>query len=225
MNSSLGQPFLLPSVAWMSASMWIMSDEAGPAIPSICTGGSQTAAIRIWFRSTSSPIGYSRKPAGRRVARGGGRSLCRSGTAGVGGRSAGRTAGFVALEIQVEHQDQATPPRIRRTMIGPIQRWSMAGVVLALSRRQWRSGRERVAWSPAPPGGRGLVGRPWDRRGSRGGSRPTTAARRPAAAPGPRRPGGWDRARPAGTRRPARPEAWSAGCRRSGARRRRCRRR
>ena len=47
MNSSLGQPFLFPSVAWMSASMWIMSDEAGPGMPSICTGGSQTAAIRI----------------------------------------------------------------------------------------------------------------------------------------------------------------------------------
>ncbi len=193
-------------------------------MPSICTGGSQTAAIRIWFRSTSSPIGYSRKLAGRRVL-GAEAGACAGGGASASGSAAsGPCPGIGPLEIQVEHQDRDDPAQDQenhdRADPARGRRVSSLGGRSADGQGSGRERRGRSRCASRRPGRWAIVA-----EGRRGGARPTRAGHRPAAVPGPRRPGCWGRDRPAGTRHPARPGAWSGGCRRSGARTRRCRRR
>ena len=97
-----------------------MTDDPRPAMPSICTGGSQTAAIRIWFFSTSSPIGYSRKPAGGRMISGG-RVLKRRQRPGCT-----RLARRRPLPVQVQDEHDRHAARISATTTGPIQRCDTA---------------------------------------------------------------------------------------------------
>src|SRR4051794_7010728 len=120
MNSSLAKPLGFPSVAWMSASRWMTSSDDIAGIPSIAIGGSQTAAIRMWSRNTSSPIGYSRNEPGLPEGSDG------AGEDGPSAVVAGDGRSGVGPTFRFRPTISATPPTIRSATSGPAQLLSTA---------------------------------------------------------------------------------------------------
>src|SRR5258708_4367385 len=91
--------------------MW-MTSEPGSAIPSIAIDGSQTAAIRMWFLNASTPIGFSKAPAG-------------SFGGGTLGPPASPADGGITLDgegVRLTSKITATPIRIPAVISGPAQR-------------------------------------------------------------------------------------------------------
>src|SRR3954454_11600100 len=120
MNSSLAKPLGFPSVAWMSASRWMTSPDDIAGIPSIAIGGSQTAAIRMWSRNTSSPIGYSRNEPSLPEGSDG------AGEDGPSAVVAGDGRAGVEPTFRFRPTISATPPTIRSATSGPAQLLSTA---------------------------------------------------------------------------------------------------
>src|SRR4051794_10731328 len=185
MNSSLAKPLGFPSVAWMSASRWMTSSDDIAGIPSIAIGGSQTAAIRMWSRNTSSPIGYSRNEPGLPGGSDGTGEDGPPAVVAVDGRAG------VGPTFRFRPTISATPPTIRSATSGPAQLLSTARLLSHGARegdppsRNHRPARRteagRTDQTPTPAVGRGPAGVPL-------GDRSETISSNASAAPASRSP-------------------------------------